>query len=215
MSPRAGEILLDQIMPIIVAVIPRNVQVVGCEDHQELVQDALVMAAMMLQALEAAGKQPIPKSVAYYSIQRVKSGRRSYTSGRTDVYSPGTQLDGLAVLHSLDEPVTHEDGEDLSIGDMLADEVEDPSVTAGRDLDWQELETHLDRRENTIVQGLAEGRGTGELARTCGVSAPRICQITDNIAREITAVWGEDVLAQVGEEPRWKASLMARERVVV
>jgi len=118
MSPRAGDVLVREVLPIIAGVVPQSVRVVGSEDHEELIQDAIVIAAMMLDALERAGKQPIARSVAYYSIQRIKSGRRSYSSGRTDVYAPGTQLDGLAVVHSLDE-VTNSaaDDEEMTIGD--------------------------------------------------------------------------------------------------
>jgi hypothetical protein len=47
------------------------------------------MAARMLEKLENNGQPLMPHSVAYYTLQRLKSGRRSYTAGRTDVLSPG------------------------------------------------------------------------------------------------------------------------------
>ena len=108
MSPRAGEMLLDEIMPIIQGVVPTSVRQVGCEDAEELVQDALAIAAQMLQALEDAGKQVIiAKSIAYYSIQRIKSGRRSYSSGRTDVCSPETNHTLRLLLEIEDEHAGH------------------------------------------------------------------------------------------------------------
>jgi len=87
-------------------------------------------------------------------------------------------------------------------------------VTAGRDIDWQELESHLDCRERGVVEGLAAGHGSSELSRRYGVSAPRITQIKDHIADEITGRWGEDVLEQVSEEPIWRSSLRAKEKCV-
>lgn len=217
MSPYYGQILLEQVMPIIAGAVPKSVKVVGCEDSEELIQDCLVIAAMMLESLERNGKQPIAKSVAYYSIQRIKSGRRSYSSGRTDVLSTAAQLDGVAVIHSLNEPVNpvEDETEGMTIGDMLACDTEDPSVTAGRDIDWSEFNELLSDRERVVLRGLSEGHGTGELAQQCGVSAPRICQIKEEIAEEITERWGSDVLQSVSREPQWRSSLRAKERVAV
>ena len=82
-SPRVGEILLDEIRPILQGTVPTSVRAIGCEDAEELIQDALAIAAQMLEALEQAGKQVIAKSVAYYAIQRLKS-RRSHGDRRAD-----------------------------------------------------------------------------------------------------------------------------------
>jgi hypothetical protein len=67
---------------------------VGAEDADELVQDALVAACDAVHRPEKRGRQIIPRSVAYYPILRLKTGRRSAGAGRTDVMSPGCQLDG-------------------------------------------------------------------------------------------------------------------------
>ena len=96
MSPAVQELFMAQIAPIPTAAVPRIVVPVGAEDADELVQDALVAACEAVHRLEKRGQQIIPRSVAYYTIQRLKSGRRSTGSGRTDVMSPGCQLDGNA-----------------------------------------------------------------------------------------------------------------------
>ncbi len=72
MSPAAALILEMQIYPIIRNTIPRKAKPMGSEDYQELVQDTTATAAAMLDAMEKSGKQPIPGSIAYYSIQRTK-----------------------------------------------------------------------------------------------------------------------------------------------
>ena len=212
MSPKIADVLVREVMPIIQGTVPQTVKPIGAEDHEELVQDCITMAAMMLDALERAGKRPIPRSVAYYAIQRIKSGRRSYSAGRTDVMSAGARLDGRVVMVACEQSASADgDGVELTIGDMLASNVEDPSTTALRRIDWCEFEALLSSRESTVLHGLVIGSGTGELARQCGVSAPRITQIKGDLADEIKACWGEDVLQEVDRKPLWRSSLRARE----
>lgn len=57
MSPQAGWILQEEIVPRLRAAIPRSVRGVGCEDAEELVQDSIAVAAKMLDSAEAAGKK--------------------------------------------------------------------------------------------------------------------------------------------------------------
>ena len=56
MSPRAGELLLDVIQPMLIAVVPQVVKTVGAEDSDELVQDGMCMAAQAIEVLENQGK---------------------------------------------------------------------------------------------------------------------------------------------------------------
>jgi hypothetical protein len=55
MSPQAGSILLEQVVPRLRSAIPRAVRCVGAEDHEELIQDGTAIAAKMLHNAEAAG----------------------------------------------------------------------------------------------------------------------------------------------------------------
>src|SRR5215213_7823273 len=89
MSPEAGELLTGQIAPRLRSAIPRSVHTVGAEDHEELIQDGIAMAARMLHNSEAAGKLAPAASVAYYTLQHLKSGRRSTGSSRADVLAAG------------------------------------------------------------------------------------------------------------------------------
>lgn len=78
MSPQAGMILINEIMPRLRAAVPRTVcPVVGAEDPEELVQDAAAIASAMLHSAEARGRPLKPACVAYYAIQALRSGRRS------------------------------------------------------------------------------------------------------------------------------------------
>ena len=56
MSPKAGFILLDQIEPRLRATMP-YIRGVGSEDTEELLQDALAVAAKMIHDLEERGKE--------------------------------------------------------------------------------------------------------------------------------------------------------------
>ena len=77
MSPQAGCVLQDQVVPRLRGAIPKVVHCLGAEDHNELIQDATAMAAKMMHNVELAGKQVTPGNIAYYTIQHQKSGRRS------------------------------------------------------------------------------------------------------------------------------------------
>jgi hypothetical protein len=45
MSPQLGWILQEEIVPRLRSAIPRNVNYVGSEDSEELIQDSIVIAA--------------------------------------------------------------------------------------------------------------------------------------------------------------------------
>src|SRR5258705_7818698 len=85
MSPQAGWILQEEIVPRLRASIPRNVNPINSENAEELIQDATVMAAQMLDRNERRGKQVTASSVAFYTILHMKSGRRSYGANTSDV----------------------------------------------------------------------------------------------------------------------------------
>ena len=85
MIPAAGDLALR-----LRVTIPRVVKAVGAEDEEELVQEAIVVAAQMLDAVERHGKTG---SLAYYAILAMKSGRRGQCRSRADTMAQGTQLD--------------------------------------------------------------------------------------------------------------------------
>jgi len=211
MSPAMQRLFMQQIAPILVAAVPRVVVPVGSEDPDELVQDALVTACNAVHGLEQQGKQVIPKSVAYYTLQRLKSGRRSTGAGRTDVMSPGCQLDGNASVASLEEPVHVSDEEsDMTLGDLIACRRDDPSQRAVRNTDWKEFMTMLDAPQRYIVRATAEGESVSHQAEHLKVSPPAVCSRKDTIARKARRFWGDDVLADVQVRPLWRRAAEQR-----
>ncbi|MCX6986066.1 MAG: hypothetical protein NT118_15150 [Lentisphaerae bacterium] len=205
MSPSAALMLEKQIYPIIRNTIPRTARPMGSEDHEELVQDATASAAEMIESMEASGRKPLPNSIAYYSIQRTKSGRRSYGDIRSDVMSPGYQMDHEGSLCSMQEPVCDED--DLTVGDTIASKSEDTATKVLRQIDWQAFLDTLDARKRRIVEEMMFGYGTGDIARLFSISAARIVQLKREIAKDIRDFMGDSILADAGQESVWECDI--------
>jgi hypothetical protein len=127
-------------LPRLKSAIPLAVSFIGSEDAQELVQDRTLIAAQMIHNAEQAGKKVARNpgagcrgarkvrtisagNVAFYTIQKLKCGRRATGSSTVDVYGSGTQINGTTRLTSLDEaaPGASADdvGEPLVLHDML------------------------------------------------------------------------------------------------
>jgi hypothetical protein len=82
--------------------------------------------------------------VAHYATKAARSGRRSYYSGRSDVHSPGCQIDGKARHESLDEEIDFDfgSGESGVRHEIIAPreyqgQESDPAEEAARNLDWE------------------------------------------------------------------------------
>ena len=210
MSPATARMLIEQVLPRIKSAVPNSVKRVGCEDVDELIQDTAAQAAYALESCENRGVPIYPASVAYYAVQRAKSGRRSYGATRTDAMCPACQLDGNSTLASMDEhlPCDDEDA-GATLHDVLSNDTEDPSQIAGRELDWESLLADLDDRELAIVEATANGDKLDRLASRFHISAPRITQIKQAIGKQVKARWGSTVLADIARSPRWSSSLMA------
>jgi hypothetical protein len=199
--------LLKTIVPILTHTVPKTVSPAPGEDAAELVQDAVVAAVQMLECDEKAGRKPIPASIAYYVIQRMKCGRRSYSANATDVLSPAAQLTkGFSVI-SMQAPVAcgaDEDDESLCFGDILASRRDDPATEACRRCDWDRFLGTQDSRSRTILHDLAVGNGLSRTAAKLKVSPPRVTQLKDRIGRDIRHHMGDAILAEIADEPLWR-----------
>ena len=211
MSPQAGFVLINEIVPRLRAAIPNTVCFVGCEDAEELIQDATAMAAKLLHSVEQAGKQVTPGNIAYYTIQHLKSGRRSTGSGTVDVMQPGTQLHGRSRLESLDAlvPLEGENNETFTLHDMLSNDHEDPAMIAARKLDWESFCETQPNRSVAILQYTAAGAPLTELAQKHRVSRSALQANKDTLAREIKQFMGEDILHETTRLPLWRDNLVA------
>lgn len=215
MSPSAGDLLVEQIAPRLRSAIPRCVAPVGAEDAEELVQDAIVTAAQMLERVEMAGKTVTAGNIAYYAILHMKAGRRSQCRSRADAMANGTQLDHKSCVLSLEEEVGYDPelDEAITLGDLLSTSRDDPAMSAARNLDWDEFVASHDYRYGAVLQGMLEGRSAKEVAVTCGSGFSRIYQLQSSLAEELSEFLGEDAMADATRSPAWKSNLMRdRER---
>src|ERR1017187_10247083 len=94
MSPRAGWLLVNEILPRLRSAVPLVAHCVGAEDPEELIGDATLHAARILHSAEARNKTVSASSVAFYAIEHARSGRRSCGNSASDVHGAATQLKG-------------------------------------------------------------------------------------------------------------------------
>jgi hypothetical protein len=211
MSPDAGAMLVGEIAPRLRSAIPRCVQPLSGEDADELVQDAIAVAAKMLHNLESAGKQVTPGNIAYYTILHMKSGRRSVTASRSDVMACGTQLDGKSAVLSVEEEVGYDPelDEAIHLGDLLTYRRDDPAMAAAREIDWELFLSSHDYRYGPIVKSIAEGRPLKDVPES-GERCSRVYQLRQRLADELREFMGEEAIADSLDEPTWRGNIVAR-----
>ncbi len=213
MSPEACACLMDVIRPILKAVVPRVVTPIGSESFDELIQDGLCDAARAIDSMERSGKTLLPRSVAHYTLQHLKTGRRMLDSGISDVYSTMRRVNNGGGVVPFDEPIEFDDPDGPCVGDALCDRKPDPSEEAGRRIDWGTMLERLDKRQRRIVEEMAAGTMSIDIGRMLGVSPARVTQMKSEIAAEIKKVMGDDILAEMGRESAWERDLRClRER---
>jgi hypothetical protein len=215
MSPSAGCLLVEHIAPRLRTLIPKSVKPVGAEDEEELIQDAIVIAAQMLHRVELSGKKVTPGNIAYYAVLHMRSGRRSQSATRTDTMAIGTQLDHKSAVLSFEEEVGYDPELDapITLGELLACDHEDPSLAAARNIDWQLFLSTHDYRYAVIIKGMAEGRSLKDTASTQREWYPAMWALKNRMAEDVREYMGAGAIAESVRTPRWKASIAVdRER---
>jgi len=211
MSPQAGWILQEEVVPRLRSSIPGAVKCVGAEDHEELIQDATVIAARMIIRAESRGKlgQISSGSFAYYALQHCKAGRRALGTNSVDVMATQTQLKGTTRLHSLSEVVSENEYgvEIFELQDVISDDREDPATIAARKLDWDSFLDQLSRIEQLVVEFLSAGKTLRDVARKIGVCDSTMQTHRRKIAQKILEFMGADVLRDLAITPGWRINL--------
>ena len=213
MTTATGDILVKEILPILNRTVPRVVNPTDSEDSEELVEDTIATAAEMLQSLEKAGRKIPARSVAFYSIQRAKSGRRAYQSGAADPLSPVFRTRNTSAIIPIDAPISSEgEGAHRAMTDFIASGIEDPSETALRRIDWENFLGTLAGREKQILACIADGWRNMDIAKRFKVTPARITQLKREIADRIKAFMGNDILNEISAESLWERDIrMIRE----
>jgi hypothetical protein len=209
--------LLREVKPIIAASLARGVvKSVGAEDLKELEADALAQAANMIESAEKAGKTVSASSVAFYTLQALRSGRRFGCASRTDAMSVAAQLDGKCVLLSLDEPLDvfdEDDDEEFNLHQCLASTGEDPAMAGARELDWDGAVAGLADGERELLLETAAGTPGIDLAYRYNVTPARVTQRKRGLGDKLRSALGEEVMVDCVREPGWEGYMRAyRER---
>ena len=219
MSPMMDEMLVKEVVPRLRGAA-RSIPKIGSEDDEEIVQDATLMAARMMDSAEKAGQPFTAGNVAYYASRAARSGRRSYYTGRSDVFSPGCQIDGKARLESLDDEVEFENGESGTLHDVIAPfggdaHESDPAEEAARNLDWEAFLASHPPRHRLAILVLVQGGTMREAGKRCGLRDTAAHNLKRRIAADLVEFFGLDVIRRLldGICPGWKADLqMVRQR---
>ena len=210
MSPQSGVVLLEEVLPRLRSAIPQCVRKVGAECDEELLADGVAMAASMLHNLEERGKTVTPGNVAYYCLLHLKSGRRSYSGGRTDVMGSGTQLDHSSMVLSMEEEVGYDPelDEAVRLEEMLTCSRDDPSMEAARNIDWEEFLGSHDMRYTCIVYDLGSGRTMLDTARACGMTYHGIRELREDLVDHLLEWMGPEAIADASAVPRWRSNIL-------
>ena len=184
-------------------------------------QDSIAIAAKMMDGAEQAGKKVVrfagrgrevsAGNIAFYTIEKLRSGRRSTGSSVVDVFGSGTQLNGTTRLNSLEEVVASSDegGEIFTFNDVLSRDEEDPSTRAARKMDWEDFLAGLSLRDQAIIQFLIEGKSICSMARKLKVNDSTIQTSKRRLAIKIAEFMGSEILVDIQRRPQWKQNLEA------
>ena len=214
MSPEMGSMLVNDVVPRLRAAAP-FVPATGHEDTEEILADMTANAARMMDSAERAGKKFSPGNVAYYASRAARGGRRSTGSNRTDVMSPGAQLDGLVHHEHLDAEFAlgdeSFDGPDTPHDVVWAGGCADPSEEAGRNLDWLAFIAGRPRSQRVAILVLAKGGTMREAGKQCGIGDSAASLLKKRLAEAIVEFFGDEVIAHLlrGARPAWEPDLRA------
>ena len=193
-----------------------------------------MIAAQMIHGAERSGKKVVRNpgagrqgarkiktisagNVAFYTLQKLKCGRRSTGSSTVDVYGSSTQINGKSRLESMEQVVASNEecgGEIYLLHDVLAADQEDPGTKAARKMDWSEFASALTERERAVIDCIIEGRSLRNAAKRFRVCDSTMQGDKRKLAVKIQDFMGVDILVQIRKLPRWKDDLMtSREKL--
>lgn len=219
MSPILDEMLVNEVVPRL-RKVAGSIPKVGHEDDEEIVQDCTLQAARMMDSAEKAGHRFTAGNMAWYAAKAARSGRRSYYTGRSDVMSPGCQIDGKARHECLDEEIELEFGDVGTLHEVIAPPgyhgaEPDPAEEAARNLDWEAFLASHPPRHRTAILVLVSGGTMREAGRRCGLKDSAALLLKRRIAADLVEFFGDDAIRRLldGVRPNWESDLRtARER---
>lgn len=213
MSPMMDQMLVDEVVPRLRRAA-RTIPKVGHEDEEEIIQDATLMAARMMDSAEKTGHPVTAGNVSYYAAKAARCGRRSYYTGRSDVMSPGCQIDGKARQERLDDEIELDFGDVGTLHDVIASpgyqgQETDPAEEAARNLDWETFLASHPPRHRTAILVLVSGGTMREAGKRCGLKDSAALILKRRIAADLVEFFGEETVRRLlhGVKPGWEHDL--------
>jgi hypothetical protein len=213
------EMLVHEVVPRL-RKAAHSIPKIGPEDSEEIVADTTLMAARMMESAEKAGQKFTAGNMVYYATKAARSGRRSYYTGRSDVYSAGCQIDGNSRFDWLDNEVELETGDVGTLHEVIAPHAyqgqePDPAEEAARNIDWEAFLASHPPRHRTAILVLVEGGTMRAAGKRCRLGDSAALNLKRRIAADLIEWFGEDVIRRLldGTRPGWESDLrMSRER---
>ena len=211
MSPQDEHLLLHHVVPRLRSAIRIAVAHVGSEDDAELLQDGTLMAAKILSNASRKGKRVTAGNVAFYTLQHLKSGRRTVGGSNSDVLGAATQLHGRSTVSSIQEevPMSSETDETVAVSELMSRDEEDPSTKATRKLDWEQFYGSQDRNGRQLLNCIAQGCETPEISRKLKFTRLAVRERTSQLRTDLKSFFGPGVIAEVCRSPQWFNDLRA------
>lgn len=129
---------------------------------------------------------------------------------RTDVMAPGSQLNGKSCVLSFEEEVGFDEelGEPVRLEEMLTCSREDPSMEAGRNLDWESFLDEHDPRYLCIIHDLGSGFSMLDTAKACRVPYHEVREIRNRLVEDLETFMGPDAIADAARVPEWRGNIL-------
>ena len=159
------------------------------ETREDLVQEAVANCVVAYARLVERGKQSLgyPTVLAMYAVRQIKDGRRVGKKANVkDVYDIHAKVKGGYQLQYIGDPHEQCGGWREQLTDNRRTPV--PDQAAFR-IDFPQWLASLSARDRRIVDELAAGERTSDVARRFGVSAGRVSQLR----KQLKESWEEFV----------------------
>jgi hypothetical protein len=142
--------------------------------------------------------QVTPGTIALFANRAYDVGRRFTGTSSEDILADKTRLSGRVKVITLDDTPPTNGLDDCTLREVLADRRAEnaPAELSAQNIDWGNFYRNglLDDRQRVVLDLLASGYRTGELAEAIGVSAPRVVQLTDALGDAATQFFGAEVV---------------------
>jgi hypothetical protein len=99
--------------------------------------------------------------------------------------------------------------EEIPLGEMLAGNSDDPSISASRIVDWENFLHNHDPRYAGIVCDLAAGKNAMESAKHRQQSYFQVRQLKERLASDLREYMGQQAIADSARIPAWRGNIMA------